>query len=261
MLTKQDVLKSKVEGRVAHIMIDHPPMNTINTEMLQALASMVAGFGRDPVVRAILLDTANNQPPFAADADGLTANLAWDAHCKMVRDGQRALTSIELSPKPVVMVIYDGMCMGGGLELALACHIRVAGSKTVFAVPEAQAGAMPGWGNTQRLARLVGRAKGLELALTGASISAQDLQTLGAINRVVPGDRVLREAREIAEGISHMRSKSICAILAAFNMHYQMGLAEGKATELERYMEIYAPETFVAAVKALFEQRRIEFND
>src|ERR1700681_3088334 len=137
MSTKQNALTSKIEGRVAHITIDHPPMNTVSTEIVQSLASTVAGFGRDPAVRAILLDTANNTPPFAADADDLMANLSWEAQSKMLRDGQRALTSIEFSSKPVVIAIYDGMCMGGGLELALACHIRVAGSKTVFAVPEA----------------------------------------------------------------------------------------------------------------------------
>jgi enoyl-CoA hydratase/carnithine racemase len=261
MPTKQNALTSKIEGRVAHITIDHPPMNTVSIEIMRSLARMVAGFEQDPAIRAILLDSANNTPPFAAHADDLTANLSWEAQSKMVRDGQRALTSIEFASKPVVMAIYDGMCMGGGLELALACHIRVAGSKTVFAVPEAQAGAMPGWGNTQRLVRLVGRAKGLELALTGSPIPAHELLTLGAINRLVPGERVLAEARRIADAISRMRSKSISAILAAFNTHYQIGLAEGKATELERYMEIYDPQTFVAAVKALFEQRRIDFAD
>jgi enoyl-CoA hydratase/carnithine racemase len=261
MSTKQSALKSKVEGRVACVTIDHPPMNTINIDILQSLASAVTEFGKDPSVRVILLDTANNMPAFAADADDLMANPSWEGQFQMLRDGQHALTSIEFSSKPVVMAIYDGMCMGGGLELALACHLRVAGSKTVFAVPEAQAGAMPGWGNTQRLARLIGRAKGLELALTGAPIPAQEFQILGAVNRVVAGDRVLAEARKIADAISRMRSKSISAILAAFNTHYQIGLAEGKATELERSMEIYDPETFVAAVKALFEQRRIDFND
>jgi enoyl-CoA hydratase/carnithine racemase len=236
-------------------------MNTINIEILQSLASAVVDLGRDPSVRVILLDSADSKPPFAADADGLMADLSWQGQFQMLRDGQHALSSIEFSSKPVVMAIYDGMCMGGGLELALACHIRVAGSRTVFAVPEATAGAMPGWGNTQRLARLVGRAKGLELALTGAPITAQEFQTLGAVNRVVAGDRVLAEARAIADAIAGMRSKSISGILAAFNSHYQIGLAEGKATEIERSMEIYDPETFVAAVKALFEQRRIEFND
>jgi len=83
----------------------------------------------------------------------------------------------------------------------------------------------------------------------------------GALNRVVPGDRVLASARELAAAIARMRARSIEGILAAFNVHYQLGLAEGKATELERYMEIYDPKTFVSAVKALFEQRAITFDD
>jgi enoyl-CoA hydratase/carnithine racemase len=92
------------------------------------------------------------------------------------------------------------------------------------------------------------------------------VRALGAANRVVSGDRVLAEAREIVDAISRMRSKSIAGILAAFNTHYQIGrdqigLAEGKATELERYMEICEPQTFVAAVTALLERRRIDFTD
>src|SRR5215831_2883534 len=105
MSTKQNTLKSEVEGRVAHVTIDHPPMNTINVDILQSLAGMVADFGEDPAVRVILLDTANNQPPFAADAEGLTADLTLAGQAKMLRDGERALTSIEFSSKPVVMAI------------------------------------------------------------------------------------------------------------------------------------------------------------
>ncbi len=252
---------TKIEGRVAVVTIDHPPQNTINTAILKDIAREVAQIERDPNVRSVLLTTANGVPPFAADAAGLLENLSWERQYAMVLEGQRALTQIELSKKPIVFAVYDGMCMGGGLELVLACHLRVAGTKSIFAVPEAPAGAMPGWGNTQRLARLVGRTRGLELALTGVTITAQELLALGALNRVVPGDTVLTSARELAESIAQMRSRSLESILAAFNTHYLLGMAEGKATELERYMEIFEPKTFVAAVTALFEQRRITFDD
>jgi enoyl-CoA hydratase len=159
------------------------------------------------------------------------------------------------------MAIYDGVCMGGGLELALSCHIRVAGKGTLFSVPEAPAGAMPGWGNTQRLVHYFGRSKAIELALTGSQITATEAHAMGAVNHVVPGAEVLSKAQEIANGIARMRTKSIKGIMAATHVPYRNGLAEGKATELERYMEIYEPKTFVAAVTALFEQRTIEFND
>src|SRR6516164_11282401 len=128
------------------------------------------------------------------------ANPSWEAQFQMIQRGQRALSAIEFSSKPVVMAIYDGVCMGGGLELALSCHIRVAGKGTLFAVPEAPAGAMPGWGNTQRLVQYFGRAKAMELALTGNQITATDAYALGAVNHVVDGADVLSKAREIADG-------------------------------------------------------------
>ena len=131
----------------------------------------------------------------------------------------------------------------------------------MFAVVEAPAGAMPGWGNTQRLVHYFGRSKAIELALTASQITATEAYALGAVNHVVPGADVLPKAREIAEGIARMRTKSIRGIMTAMHVPYRIGLAEGMATEHERYMEIYDPKTFVAAVTALFEQRTIEFTD
>ena len=257
----REFIKTRKVGRVATITIDHPPMNTISTGIVQQLAGLVSEYEGDDAVRAILLDSANQKPPFAADGADLMANPSWEAQFQMIQRGQRALSAIEFSSKPVVMAIYDGVCMGGGLELALSCHIRVAGKGTLFSVPEAPAGAMPGWGNTQRLVHYFGRSKAIELALTGSQITATEAHAMGAVNHVVPGAEVLSKAQEIANGIARMRTKSIKGIMAATHVPYRNGLAEGKATELERYMEIYEPKTFVAAVTALFEQRTIEFND
>jgi enoyl-CoA hydratase/carnithine racemase len=257
----RDLIKVGKVGRVAQITLDHPPMNTISVGILQELAKLVTEYEENDAVRAILLDSANQKPPFAADATALLANPSWEGQFELVREGERALTAIEFSSKPVVMAIYDGICMGGGLELALSCHLRVAGKGTVFAVPEATAGAMPGWGNTQRLVQYFGRSKAIELALTGSQITATEALALGAVNHVVAGAEVLPKGREIAEGIARMRTKSIRGIMTAMHVPYRNGLAEGKATEIARYMEIYDPKTFVAAVTALFEQRTIEFTD
>jgi enoyl-CoA hydratase/carnithine racemase len=229
--------------------------------MLQRLAESVCECEEDDDVRAILLESANQAPPFAGDGEALIADPSWDAQFTGVREGQRALSRIEFSTKPVVMAIYDGVCMGGGLELALSCHVRVAGEATVFSVPEARAGGMPGWGNTQRLVKYFGRAKAIELALTGSQITAAEALALGAVNHVVPGGDVLSKAREITEAIAGMRTKSISAIITAMNVPYRIGLAEGYAVEHERYMEIYDPDTFVEAIRALFDGRTVEFSD
>ena len=257
----RNFIKTGKLGRVATITIDHPPMNTISTGILQQLAELVSEYEGDDAVRAILLDSANQKPPFAADATDLLANPSWEIQFQLVQAGARALSAIEFSSKPVVMAIYDGVCMGGALELALACHIRVAGKGTLFSVPEAFAGAMPGWGNTQMLVHYFGRSKAIELVLTGSQISAAEAYVFGAVNHVVPAAEVLSKAREIANGIARMRTKSITGIMGAMHVSYRIGLAEGKATEHENYMEIYDPKTFIDAVTALFEQRTIEFTD
>jgi len=256
----QDFIKTGKVGRVATITIDHPPMNSISTGILQQLAELVSEYEEDDSIRAILLDSANQKPPFAADATDLLANPSWEKQFQLIQAGG-ALTIIEFSSKPVVMAIYDGICMGGALELALACHIRVAGKGAIFSVPEALAGAAPGWGNSQRLVHYFGRSKAIELALTGSQITAAEAHALGAVNHVVAGAEVLSKAQEIANGIARMRTRSIKAIMGAMHVPYRLGLAEGKATEHENYMEMYDPKTFVAAVTALFEQRTIEFTD
>jgi len=249
------------DGRVAHITINHPPKNAISIEILQQLAKLVGECGSDEVIRAILLDSANETPPFAADAAALLASPSWEGQFRMLQEGQRALSAIEFSCKPVVMAIYDGICMGGGLELALSCHIRVAGKGTIFSVPEAIAGAMPGWGNTQRLVHYFGRCKAIEMALTGCQITAAEAYALGAVNHILASGEVLTKAREIAYAIARMRTKSIAGIMAAMHVPYRNGLAAGKAAELQCSMEIYDPKTFTDAVTALFEQRTIEFVD
>ena len=179
MRLAQGVIKIGPAERVTHITIDHPPMNTVSTGLLQELAKLVAKCEADDTVRAILLDSANQTPPFAADGAALLADPSWEAQFEMIREGQRALSALEFCSKPIVMAIYDGVCMGGGLELALSCHIRVAGQGVIISVPEAQAGAMPGWGNTQRLVQYFGRAKAIELALTGCQITATEAHALG----------------------------------------------------------------------------------
>ena len=257
----QDFIKSGKVGRVATITIDHPPTNSISTGILKQLAELVSEYEADDSIRAILLDSANQKPPFAADAADLTANPSWEKQFQLIQAGASALSVIEFSSKPVVMAIYDGVCMGGALELALSCHIRVAGKGTIFSVPEALAGAAPGWGNTQRLVHYFGRGKAIELALTASQITATEAHALGAVNHVVAGAEVLSKAQEIANGIARMRTKSIKAIMGAMHVPYRIGLAEGKATEHENYMEIYDQNTLLAAVSALFEQRTIEFTD
>lgn len=111
--TKSQVKLVDCKDRVAHVTIDCPPLNLINTALLGSLAEMLSELAADPQVRAIVLDTANGVPPFAADAGELTALTTWQQTFEMLKRGQEALTTIEFLPRPVIMAIYDGMCIGG----------------------------------------------------------------------------------------------------------------------------------------------------
>ena len=259
--TKSEVKLVDCSDKVAHVTIDRPPLNLVNTALLASLAEALSELAAEPQVRAIVLDTANGVPPFAADAGELTALTTWQQTFEMLKRGQEALTTIEFLPRPVIMAIYDGLCIGGGLELALSCHLRIAGTQTRFAVPEAPAGSHPGWGNTQRLARLFGRPKSLELIFTGNEISAQEALALGAVNHIVPGDQVLATAMRLGRAVARVRSKSVASVMSIMNVPYALGLAEGKAKELEQFMRIYDPATLRDGVNALFQHTPIEYTD
>ena len=137
-----EFMKTAKVGRVAHITIDHPPLNTINTEILKQLARDVLKYEADDSVRVILLDSANQKPPFAARWCCASRQPWLASAVRNVARGPARAHRDRILFKASRHAIYDGVCMDGGLELALSCHIRVAGSGTLFAVPEAPAGVM-----------------------------------------------------------------------------------------------------------------------
>lgn len=254
------MVTTKIVERVAFITIDNPPQNVINNEVLKALKSKLEKIEKDQFVRAVVLDSANQTPPFAADGMALMGeDTAAKQRASMI-EGQRILTYVENYPKPIIIAIYNGMCMGGGLELAFSCHIRVAGDQCMFSIPEAVAGAIPGWGNTSRLINFFGRARAIEMLLTGFQFDSVQMERWGGVSYVVSGEKVLNKATELATKVACMRTKSIEAALDTFN-YYMENNEAGKQLELENYIKIYDKQTFNAAILALFEQRQFEFKD
>jgi enoyl-CoA hydratase/carnithine racemase len=254
------MIKTKIKDRVAFMTIDNPPQNVINNQVLLTLKAELEKFEKDQFIRAVVLDSANQTPPFAADGMALLAEDSAEKQRASMIEGQTCLTYVENYPKPIIMAIYNGMCMGGGLELAFSCHMRVAGDQCMFSIPEAVAGAMPGWGNTSRLINLFGRARAIEMLLTGFQFNSEQMERWGGANYVVSGNKVLNKATELANKVAYMRTKSIEAALNTFN-YYMEGNQEGKQRELDNYVKIYDKATFEAAIHALFEQKTIEFKD
>lgn len=254
------MVDTKIKDRLAFMTITNPPQNVINNDVLIALKSELEVIEKDQFIRAVVLDSANQTPPFAADGMALLKADTPEKQKASMIEGQAILTYVENYPKPIILAIYNGMCMGGGLELAFSCHMRVAGDQCIFSIPEAVGGAIPGWGNTSRLIALFGRARAIEMLLTGFQFNSEQMEKWGGLNYAVDGSEVLNKATEIANKVAYMRTKSIEAALDTFN-YYMKDNEAGKQKELENYIKIYDKETFEAAIHALFNQQRIEFKD
>ncbi|MGM0449133.1 MAG: 3-hydroxyacyl-CoA dehydrogenase NAD-binding domain-containing protein [Methanobacteriota archaeon] len=199
-----EVLNVAVDGRVGHVEIDRPHrMNTISGEVLDELADAVDRLDDDDEVRAILLSGAGDRAFSAgADVQSMAAGGADPIHAvELSRQGQQTFGKLEASDKPVIAAI-DGYCLGGGMELATAADMRIASERSELGQPELDLGLLPGWGGTQRLARIVGEGRAKEIILTADRYDAETMADYDFVNEVVPGDELDERARELAEQLA-----------------------------------------------------------
>ncbi len=199
-----DALNVAVEDRVGHVEIDRPHrMNTISGELLDELDDAIDRLDADDDVRAILLSGAGDRAFSAgADVQSMAAGGADPIDAvELSRRGQRTFGKLEESDKPVVAAI-DGYCLGGGMELATAADLRVASERSELGQPEHDLGLLPGWGGTQRLARIVGEGRAKEIIFTAERYEPETLEGYGFLNEVVPGDELDERGRELAEGLA-----------------------------------------------------------
>ena len=179
---------------------------------------------------------------------------------KTATTGQAVITKIQRLGKPVIAAI-NGVCLGGGNELAMACHLRIAGDRARFGQPEITLGIIPGFGGTQRLPRLIGKAKATELILTGDLITAQEAYRLGLVNQVVPQDQVLKVAKDLARKIAAKGLVAIRLALQAIEEGYGGPLDDGLALEARLFGHVAETEDCKEGVKAFLEKRQPQFRD
>ncbi|WP_144796617.1 3-hydroxyacyl-CoA dehydrogenase/enoyl-CoA hydratase family protein [Halorubrum depositum] len=199
-----DTLNVSVADRVGHVEIDRPHrMNTISGELLDELADAIDRLDASDDVRAILLSGAGDRAFSAgADVQSMAAGGADPITAvELSREGQQTFGKLEDSDKPVVAAI-DGYCLGGGMELATAADMRVASERSELGQPEHDLGLLPGWGGTQRLARIVGEGRAKEIIFTAERYDAETLAGYGFVNEVVPGDELDERGRELAESLA-----------------------------------------------------------
>jgi enoyl-CoA hydratase/carnithine racemase len=260
-MTDRQHVKVTRDNRVAILTIDNPPVNMISRAVVDDLQSALAEVWADDEVKAIVL-TAGGQMVFVAGADiNAILELKTPAEAKeILRQVHELFLSIENSHKPIIAAI-TGHCLGAGNELAMACHMRIANNRAMFGQPEIGLGIIPGFGGTQRLARLVGKGKALELILTGDRITGAEAANIGLVNKAVPGTEVMKTAVGLAKKITSFGEPSIAAAIEAVNEGLAVGLPEALEIEAEKFSSLVETEDMREGLTAFLEKRQPKFQD
>jgi enoyl-CoA hydratase len=245
-----DVVRYDRHGPVALLTIDRPgKANALNRAVLERLDDLVDAIQGDDAVHAVVV-TGAGEKAFSAGADiGELAGLSIAAARAFMRRGQDVFGQLESLPVPVIAAIR-GVALGGGLELAMACDIRVAASDSMLGQPEITLANLPGWGGTQRLPRLVGAGRALELIFSGHRIDAADGWRIGLVNRVLPPPDVVTAALDIANRLAGFSRHALAGAKAAVHAGFVAGTASGLVTEADAAAFCCGTEEQAAAVGA-----------
>ena len=244
---------------VRTITINRPgKLNALNSATLDALDAAFEACAADNGVRAIVL-TGAGPKAFVAGADisqmnGLTPVQGRDFSLR----GQRMMRRVETLPKPVIAMI-NGFALGGGLELAMCCHLRIAADTAKMGQPEVNLGLIPGFGGSQRLLRLAGRAATLELCLAGTPIDAARALQLGIVNRVVPADQLERETMQLASQLAASAPLALRGVLDCVNVGGECSIEEGLAYEATQFGLMFATDDMREGTTAFLERRKPSF--
>jgi len=234
-------------------------LNALNRATLAEIDQVTRAFLAD-ADQAALIVTGAGEKSFISGADiQELAVLDPRGAEEISRMGQGVLDLLEQSPKPVLAAV-NGYAFGGGCELALACHVRLASENAVFGLPEVSLGIIPGYGGTQRLPRLVGRGRALELILTGRRVKAEEAERIGLVNRVVPRGQLLAEAEQVAQAMLKNGPLAVAAALEAVHRGLQVGLADGQRLESGLFGILAASEDMHEGLRAFLEKRPAQFH-
>ena len=247
-------------GAVRVIAVDRPDkLNALNAQTLDALYQAFEAAAADPAVRCVVL-TGSGPKAFVAGADiaemnGLTPVQGRDFSLR----GQKLMRRIEKMPKPVIAMV-NGFALGGGLELAMGCHLRIAADSAKLGQPEINLGLIPGFGGTQRLLRLAGRAATLELCLVGTPIDAERARQLGIVNRVVPAAELETETFKLAEQLATAAPLALRGVLDCVAVGGECGIEEGLEYETAQFGLMFATDDMREGTGAFLERRKPVFS-
>lgn len=245
---------------IATITVNRPDkLNALNAAVIRELGQAAARLAEDPAVRGAIV-TGAGEKAFVAGADiAELAELAPAAARATAEEGQQAFDRLEQAGKPVIAAV-NGFALGGGLELAMACHLRIASANARFGQPEVKLGLCPGYGGTVRLPRLVGRGRALELLLTGGMIDADEALRIGLVNRVVaPGD-LLATARGLLETMLANAPLALAACLESVHTGLDLAQADALLHEAEQFGALFGTADMKEGTAAFLAKRKPEFR-
>jgi enoyl-CoA hydratase len=248
-------------GEVATVTFNRPDvLNALDLETMEELADATRCVKTDPKLKVLIL-TGAGEKAFVAGADirrmaGMTSREAQE----FSRFGQRVLREMETLGKPSIAAV-NGFALGGGCEVAMACSIRYAAETARFGQPEISLGIIPGYGGTQRLTRLVGLGRAVEICLTGGMVSAGEALRIGLVNKVVPADTLMDEARSLAEKLAANSASAMDLILKACNEGMEAGIEAGLELESVLFSLAFNNEDQKEGMAAFLEKRPPNFRD
>lgn len=249
-----------VEDAVATVVINNPPANALSTPVMNEIEETFSELASNAGVKVVVFTGSGTFFITGADIREIASIESASKGQALTAKGQGIFNKIEDMKKPVVAAI-NGMCLGGGLELAMACHMRVASERARFGQPEINLGIIPGFGGTQRLARLTGKSKAMELILTGDMITSQEAKAIGLVNKVVPDSEVLKQAQGLAKKIASKGQVAVRLALEAIQKGLQMPLADGLALESRLFGQVCETQDMKEGLSAFMQKRQPKFQD
>jgi len=254
----ENLLTSEI-NHILVITINRPDkLNALNKKTVEEIGNAIA-YGKSNKEIAAMIITGSGTKSFVAGADiSEFIGLSVEQGKKLAQFGQSVFRQIETCPKPVVAAV-NGFALGGGCELSMACHLRIASENAKFGQPEVNLGLIAGYGGTQRLIQYIGKTKATELHMTADTLSADQALQLGLVNYVVPQEQLMAKCVELIDKIKSKSPKAITGVINSVNAYFEEG-KDGFNAEIEEFGKCFATEDFKEGTAAFLEKRKAVFS-
>lgn len=259
-LPEFSLIRVTKEARVGILTLANPPANTLSQKMIQEIDMAFDHFSQDSEVKVILLHGEGRFFAAGADIKEFTRVKHGADFQDLAREGQRVFRKIESFHKPVLAAVH-GAALGGGLELAMACHMRIVAESAKLGLPELQLGLIPGFAGTQRLPNLVGKSKAMEMILTSDPVTGVEAVKLGLANQAYSEDHLLEEAKKLVSKISGKGIQTISNVLELLKVSETEPFEQGQEKEALRFGEVFETYDASEGIKAFIEKRKPSFED